>query len=344
MENPELAEPVGPNLHLKWVAWAASVTGLLLVLQLHLVPALMAGLLVHELVRAMAPRLGPASALPRHAKLAVVLALAVLVVLSLIGAGFGLLTFLRSDAGNLTNLMHRAAEIIEGARGKLPPWVAAGLPENADQLSHLVVEWLRSHVADLQLLGKGVGMAFVHVMVGMVLGALVSLHEVDSDAPAGPLAQALAQQAHRLSEAFARVVFAQVRISALNTLFTGVYLAVVLPAFGVQLPLVKTLIALTFVLGLIPVLGNLMSNVVIVVVSLNHSLGAALGSLSYLVLIHKLEYFMNARIVGAQIRCAAWELLLALLVMEAAFGIPGVIAAPVFYAFVKGELKREGWV
>ena len=44
--------------------------------------------------------------------------------------------------------------------------------------------------------------------------------------------------------------------------------------------------------------GNLISNTVIVVVSLSHSLDVAIGSLAFLVVIHKLEYFVNARIVG----------------------------------------------
>jgi len=56
------------------------------------------------------------------------------------------------------------------------------------------------------------------------------------------------------------------------------------------------------------------------------------------VVIHKLEYFVNARIIGARIRARAWELLLAMLVMDAAFGIPGLIAAPIYYAYVKDEL------
>ena len=58
--------------------------------------------------------------------------------------------------------------------------------------------------------------------------------------------------------------------------------------------------------------------------------------------IHKLEYFVNARIVGTQIRARAWELLLAMLVMEAAFGIPGLIAAPIYYAYLKDELASRG--
>ncbi len=147
-----------------------------------------------------------------------------------------------------------------------------------------------------------------------------------------------------LGRAFRRVVFGQVRISALNTLLTGIYLWAILPMFGVELPLVKTMILVTFLVGLLPVLGNLISNTVIVLVSLSVSFYVAIGSLVFLIAIHKLEYFVNARIIGGQIRARAWELLLAMLVMEAAFGIPGVIAAPIYYAYIKYELSARGLI
>jgi predicted PurR-regulated permease PerM len=140
------------------------------------------------------------------------------------------------------------------------------------------------------------------------------------------------------------VVFAQVRIAAINAFFTGIYLAVVLPLLGVHLPLVKTMIAITFVVGLIPVVGNLISNTIIVIVSLSQSLSVAIGSLAYLVVIHKFEYFLNARIVGDQIRAHAWELLIAMVMMEAAFGLAGIVAAPIYYAYVKCELRNRDLV
>jgi predicted PurR-regulated permease PerM len=139
-------------------------------------------------------------------------------------------------------------------------------------------------------------------------------------------------------------VFAQVRISALNTTLTAIYLIAVLPAFGVHLPLAKTLVLITFVAGLLPVIGNLISNTVIFIVSLSHSLIVAVAALAYLIVIHKLEYFVNARIVGSQIRARAWELLLAMMTMEAAFGIAGVIAAPIYYAYLKDELSSRGLI
>jgi predicted PurR-regulated permease PerM len=77
---------------------------------------------------------------------------------------------------------------------------------------------------------------------------------------------------------------------------------------------------------------------------LSHSLAVAVAALIYLIVIHKLEYFVNARIVGSQIRSKAWELLLAMLTMEAAFGVAGVIAAPIYYAYLKDELNSRGLI
>jgi predicted PurR-regulated permease PerM len=101
------------------------------------------------------------------------------------------------------------------------------------------------------------------------------------------------------------------------------------------------MVLVTFVAGLLPVLGNLISNTVIVVLSLAHSPQMAVASLVFLIVIHKLEYFLNARIVGSRISAQAWELLLAMLAMEAAFGIAGVVAAPIYYAYVKRELSAK---
>ena len=41
--------------------------------------------------------------------------------------------------------------------------------------------------------------------------------------------------------------------------------------------------------------------------SLSVSLAVAIASLVFLVIIHKLEYFLNAHIVGTQIHARAWS-------------------------------------
>ena len=320
-------------------AWLIAGFLLLFALRFHLLPGLLAGLLVFELVHIIAPQLRLVHA--GAGKVAAVALLAMVVVAMLTLLFFGAMAFFRSDAGSLPALLQKMAEIIEGSRGNLPDWVVGSLPADADSLKNTIVTWLRGHAGDVELVGREAGRTVVHILIGMVIGAMVSLREARPGEGHGPLAHALVERAARLGEAFRRVVFAQVRIAALNTLFTVIYLVVVLPMLGVHLPLTKTMIAITFVAGLLPVLGNLISNTVIVVVSLSASPSAALGSLVFLVLVHKLEYFLNARIVGVQIRASAWELLLAMLVMEAAFGIPGLVAAPIYYAYLKDELAAR---
>ena len=70
----------------------------------------------------------------------------------------------------------------------------------------------------------------------------------------------------------------------------------------------------------------------------------ALVSLGFLVGVHKLEYLVNAKIVGNRIGAEAWEIFLSIVVFEVAFGIPGVVLAPIVYAWVKGELREKGLV
>jgi predicted PurR-regulated permease PerM len=319
-------------------AWLMMAAGLLLTLWLHLLPTLLAGLLVAQLVHLLAPRFVVGRLDHSWAKVLVV-SLITLIVLGVLG-GFsaGVILYLRTEGG-LAGLLTKMAEIIENSRALLPLWAAAWLPQGDGSVIRAgMVEWLRTHAAELRRVGGDAGRALLHFIIGLIIGSFVALREARPHQSLAPLAQAMSERVHRLGDAFRRVVFAQVRISALNALLTGIYLMAVLPAFGVQLPFTKTMIVVTFLVGLLPVLGNLVSNTVIVIISLSHSLHAAAASLAFLVVIHKLEYFVNARIIGGQIQARAWELLIAMLVMEAAFGLQGVIAAPIIYAYIKKEL------
>ena len=98
---------------------------------------------------------------------------------------------------------------------------------------------------------------------------------------------------------------------------------------------------MTLVAGLLPVVGNLVSNTAIVVLSFGTAPWLALVSLGFLVGVHKLEYLVNARIVGNRIGAEAWEIFLSIVVLEVAFGVPGVVLAPILYAWAKGELRRR---
>jgi predicted PurR-regulated permease PerM len=331
-------QPPNPNITL--ASYVLMGIALVLVLVLKLLPALFAGLLVFAAVNSLGRRLQ--RRLPgRRAHLVIVALLATLVVGLLTLAIVASLAYLGSEDGNPTALLEQAMPLIERARAQLPAVVVDYLPEGEVEIRRAAIEWLREHAAQLQIAGQNAGRVLVQLLIGIVLGAMLALQGTQVRREHGPLAFALSARCGNLAASFRDVVFAQAKISAINTLLTGIYLLVVLPLFGVNLPLARTLVAITFVAGLLPVVGNLISNTLIFVVGMSVSLGVALASLSYLIVIHKLEYFLNAGIVGNQIRARAWELLIAMLAMEALFGIGGLIAAPVYYAALKRELEAR---
>lgn len=315
------------------------MAGLLLALPLKLLPSLLAGLLVFELVNMLTPRLQPLLAGQRARWLAVAL-LGTLVVSTLTLLIAGAFSFLLHEAENPGASLDKFMALVERARGQLPPFIEGYLPASAAEFKVAIGDWIKSHLSDLQLVGKGMAHMFVTMLIGMILGAIIALQRIPDISRRKPLAAALFERLSLLVKAFRNIVFAQIKISLLNTIFTGIFLAVVMPLFDVHLPLTKTLIVLTFLLGLLPVIGNLMSNTLITIVGLSLSIWVAAAALGYLIVIHKVEYFLNARIVGGQISAKAWELLLAMLVFEAAFGLPGVVAGPIYYAYLKSELKR----
>jgi len=320
--------------------------GLLCVLILHLVPTLVAGLLVTVLLSRLARRIAGRRFSHGAAKLAAVAVVALLAAGVTTAVAVLLVGVLHGRVGDLPGLFQTMAGILDDTRLWLEqrggPALIPDALGDADELRQTSADWLRAHAATLRRIGGEAGRAIVHVVAGIAIGLLVFFQP-----PAGgqgPLARALEERLRRLTAAFESVVFAQVEISAINTLLTALYLLVALPLAGVHLPFAGTLVAVTFLTGLLPVVGNLLSNTVIVVISLGVSAWVAIASLVFLIVIHKLEYIVNARIVGGRIRAAAWELLIALIVMESAFGVPGVVLAPILYAYAKQELVDRGLI
>lgn len=324
-------------------SYLLAAIALWLVMHSGLVAALYAGLLVYALVHLIAPRLESGLG-GQRAKLIAVAALGSAIVIALTLGGWGVVSFFLSEAGSLPVLLKKMADLIEQSRHQVPEWLAAYLPHSAEALQQTLTEWMRAHATQAKHLGEQTGRTLVQLLIGMVIGAMAALYDTTRVHHFLPLSAALHQRVSTLHQSFRRIVFAQVRIAAINALFTAGFLAVLLPLAGIHLPFVKTMVLITFIAGLLPVVGNLISNTVIVIIALSHSLSTAVIALLFLITIHKLEYFLNARIVGAQINARAWELLSAMLVMEALFGIPGVIAAPVYYAYLKSELSRVALV
>jgi predicted PurR-regulated permease PerM len=347
MSSPVPIAPSRPTWE-EVTAYAVILAGVLFVLMQHLVSATIMGLVLYLLLERVSARF---SRVMSRAAVRPVALLVVTTVLALILTSAFIFTaaMLRRGAGNVPAMMEQMADILGSVRLWLGGLGQQFIPEvmtDAEDLKATIQAWLKAHAQTLRAGGVWLGIGVVHMIMGILLAVLVFFRHIQhhDEENRGPLARQLVDKVDRFAHAFGRIAVAQVKISAVNTTLTALYLLVALPLFGIRIPFGTTLVIITFVCGLIPVLGNLISNTVITVLSLGVSVGTAVASLTFLVVIHKLEYLINSRIVGGETDSQAWEILLAIIVGEAAFGVGGVVMAPILYAFLKRELRDRALV
>lgn len=311
---------------------------LFLIFPLRLLPCFLSGFIVYETILALTPWVERLVKGPL-ARWIIILVLTIIILLALAAGVTKLISFLLHDFQNPAAFHATASKLLEDAQRTLSPVVTRYLPADIDELQHKVVTWLRQHLVVVQTFGRSAARTFAIMLIGMLLGTIISLRIGSLNTHDTPLRHALLTRLAVLADAFHDVVFAQIKVSLVNTILTCGFLFGVLPLFGLHFPFAKTVVVLTFVAGLLPIIGNLISNTVIVLIGLSISMEAAIISLIFLVIVHKLEYFINARIFGSRINATTWEILLAMLVLESAFGLAGVVAAPVYYAYLKSELR-----
>ncbi|MCK9516343.1 MAG: AI-2E family transporter [Ottowia sp.] len=239
-------------------------------------------------------------------------------------------------------LLGLLAQTVFELRDKLPPDIAAQLPEGVADIQREVASYLASKAGALATTGRIWITGLLFAFIGLIIGVLAAIRPPATRQR--PLTRALHQRTSRFGSTFAQIVTAQFWIALFNTFLTGIFLLLVLPIFATGLPYTNALLVLTFVASMIPIVGNIIVNTVLTLVGLSVSWTVALACLAFLIIIHKMEYFINAKIIGTRTHMSAWELLAAMFVMEAIFGPAGLVAAPLFYAYAKSELQASGWV
>jgi predicted PurR-regulated permease PerM len=240
------------------------------------------------------------------------------------------------------------------------------LPTIATNAIPLVIQWAKEHQIELpftdydslkdlafdavktqvQFLGsfakfaRGATSQFVFLIVGCVVAIGVFANprmELDRDKHVvrnnlySLCCDQIARRFEALYRSFATVMGAQIIISAINTVVTAIFVMVV------SLPYPLVVIGMTFLCGMLPVVGNLISNSIVVGIAFTVSPKMAFVGLVFLVVIHKLEYVLNSKIVGDRIKNPLWLTLLALILGEKLMGVPGMILAPVIINYIKLE-------
>ena len=215
--------------------------------------------------------------------------------------------------------------------------------EQLEDFKQASVDWLRAQLGYLGNFAKIATKEFAFLIIGIVVAiSLFFNSQIDLERGQHAVQNNLYSFAcdeiltrfRSFFESFNRVMGAQIIISALNTGFTAIYV------LSIGLPYAALVIVVTFLCGLLPIIGNLISNTIIVVLSFRISPQMAAWSLVFLVALHKLEYFLNSKIIGDRIKNPVWLTLLGLIIGERLMGIPGMILAPVVLNFIKVEASK----
>ncbi|XKM14335.1 AI-2E family transporter [Orbaceae bacterium ac157xtp] len=317
----------------------------IILLQVHLMSAVIAGLLTYTVTQKLEEffslkKIG----LSKNAKLISVLLISTTIITLFIGGFWYLFTYFVDMAKNPAQTMESIKMVIDKVTNTLPDSLQAYLPDNMDAIKDNTIIYLKEHVFYLQTKITNVFHSLIIVFVGMIIGLILGYKAnkrniKKSQTKQTPLTKALNNCLNRLVLVFQYVAISQVVIALFNALMTAIFLFIILPIFGIHLPFSKTLVLATFVLGLIPIIGNLIVNVLMFLVAFTVSFKVAIIVMVYLILIHKVEYILNAKIVGTKIQAGICELLIAMLFFETLFGVIGLIFAPIFYAFIKISLK-----
>ncbi|UDG79528.1 AI-2E family transporter [Candidatus Steffania adelgidicola] len=309
-----------------------------MLIPMHLFPCFIAGFLAYEVIISLTPWFEHLVGSGR-ARWVVVTLIAAFVVISMTLAIVSLISFLTSDIRPNIDITAEINRIFSNVQHRMPQHLPSFLPESAEELKDQLFALMESNLIIIRNMGRSFLHGLLTIFIGLIIGAVISLNKPSSRSTY--FTQELLQRLYYLSQAFRNIVFAQIKVSLINTFLTSIMILVVFPVFNVYLPLSKILIVLTFLFGLLPIIGNLISNFIIIISAFSLSLSAGGIMLIYLILIHKLEYFLNAEIVGNRINAKSWELLLAMLIFEAIFGVEGFIVAPIYYAYLKTELRAQ---
>ncbi len=313
---------------------------LLVVIPLHLLPSFFAGFLIYEIIHSLSKVID--RYIDSHrAKLIISIALSIVIVSLLSFLITSLVSFVIYDlqGPGLTAFSEKVDQTLILLQQEVSKYVPIYIPNSVTDLKNHIFILLKDNVSLLRHTGSDILHNFATMLIGLIIGILISIHSFTYREAQPVFKTALMLRIEKLALSFRNVVFAQIQISLINTILFVIFVFIALPLCNIQLPFAKTLTILTFIFGLIPIAGNLISNTLIIISGLTISLPVAAAALVYLVLIHKLEYFINAKIVGSKINAHAWEVLLAMLIFEAIFGFGGLIAAPIFYAYIKLEMS-----
>jgi len=217
------------------------------------------------------------------------------------------------------------------------------LPFNdVEGLKAAVMDMMKDEFKFLGNFARSATKEFVFILIGVVVAVSMFLNpgfekkgaRLKQPSLFSSVADEIVRRFRLFYDSFEMVMGAQIIISGINTLLTAIFVLAISLKHG------SVVIGLTFLCGMLPIIGNLISNSIIVGIAFTISPRTAIAALVFLVALHKFEYFLNSKIIGDRIENPVWLTLLALILGERLMGIPGMILAPVILNYIKVEAAK----
>lgn len=328
----------------KWIvtiSYLIIFTSINIIIPLGLFPCFFSGFLTYEIIVSLSSYFEHYVEINRARRIAAILIIISIIMIITISV-INCTNFFTTGISTI-DISIEIDRIFSDLKKKLPYSLPIFLPDTTEDLKNQIFNWIESNLILIRNMGHIFIHGFITLFIGLIIGILIACSKSNTQHTNNTthFTNQLLIRIYTLSQAFHNIVFAQIKISSVNTLLTSIMIFIFFPLFGQTLPLQKTLIIITFFLGLLPIVGNLISNILITISALSISLSMGITMFIYLILIHKLEYFLNAEIIGNRINANPWELILSMLLLESIFGIEGLIAAPIYYAYLKSELRLK---
>jgi predicted PurR-regulated permease PerM len=204
-----------------------------------------------------------------------------------------------------------------------------------------VVEGAKHYAGDALRYASAIGHILVYSTVGLILAVVYLLEEehlsaLRSSIDPGSLIGTLIRWLGHLCDAVTVTVQLQLVVAACNAVLTLPVLLLL------RIPHVPSLMVLIFVSGLVPVVGNFVSGVVLSVLAYHAHGWAGVALFATLTaILHKIEsYYLNPRLTARHVSLPGFVLIVSLIAWEHLLGFVGLFVSFPFL-FVGSRIKDE---
>jgi predicted PurR-regulated permease PerM len=205
-----------------------------------------------------------------------------------------------------------------------------------------VVEGAQHYAGQVFSTLGGVGKKAIYVLIGLILAVVFllegkQLSDWRESLPEDGMVRTVLRYLGYVCDAISITAQLQVIVALVNTLIT-------LPVLLLMgMPSIPALMVLLFVSGLVPVVGGVVSGVVMAILAFTHKgLGGVAVFFISTFFLHKIEsYYLSPRLTARHVKLPGFLIVTALILFEHVFGLVGLfLSFPSLYVAAK---ILEGW-